>query len=86
MVFTTERFCEVALESQPEWNLNPRPLNLLRRSNRLTYHAMSSTRTQRQIFTPIQISSFVQCQISFGLFALLSRHNPSSSHECIKIS
>ena len=27
MVFTSERFLEVAIESWPEWNLNPRPLN-----------------------------------------------------------
>ena len=27
MVFTTEGFFEVALESWPEWDLNPRPLN-----------------------------------------------------------
>ena len=27
MVFTTERFLEVAVESWPEWYSNPRPLN-----------------------------------------------------------
>ena len=27
MVFTTEEFLEVAIESWPEWDLNPRPLN-----------------------------------------------------------
>ena len=27
MVFTTEGLSEVALESWPEWDLNPRPLN-----------------------------------------------------------
>ena len=27
MVFTTEGFLEVAIESWPEWNFNPRPLN-----------------------------------------------------------
>ena len=27
MVFTTEGFLEVAIESCPEWYLNPRPLN-----------------------------------------------------------
>ena len=26
MLFTTERFLEVAIESRPEWDLNPRPL------------------------------------------------------------
>ena len=27
MVFTTEGLLEVAIESCPEWDLNPRPLN-----------------------------------------------------------
>ena len=27
MAFTTEGFFEVAMESWPEWDLNPRPLN-----------------------------------------------------------
>ena len=27
MVFMTERFFEVAIESWPKWDLNPRPLN-----------------------------------------------------------
>ena len=27
MIFTTETFFEVAIESWPEWDLNPRPLN-----------------------------------------------------------
>ena len=27
MAFTTEGFLEVAIESWPEWDLNPRPLN-----------------------------------------------------------
>ena len=27
MVFTTDGFFEVAIESWPEWDLNPRPLN-----------------------------------------------------------
>ena len=27
MVFITEEFFEVAIESWPEWDLNPRPLN-----------------------------------------------------------
>ena len=27
MVFITEGFFEVAIESCPEWDLNPRPLN-----------------------------------------------------------
>ena len=27
MLFTTEQFLEVAIESWPEWDLNPRPLS-----------------------------------------------------------
>ena len=27
MVFSTKAFFEVAIESWPEWDLNPRPLN-----------------------------------------------------------
>ena len=27
MVFTTDGFFEVAIESWPEWDLNPRPVN-----------------------------------------------------------
>ena len=27
MVFTTEGFLEVSIQSWPEWDLNPRPLN-----------------------------------------------------------
>ena len=27
MVFTTDGFFEVAIESWPEWDLNPRPMN-----------------------------------------------------------
>ena len=29
MVFITEGFFEVAIESRPEWDLNPRPLNFV---------------------------------------------------------
>ena len=38
---------------------------LFRRSTRLSYQAMSSTRTQSQLSTATPISLFVQCQISF---------------------
>ena len=29
MVFSTERLFQVAIESGPEWDLNPRPLNFV---------------------------------------------------------
>ena len=57
MVFTTEGFLEVAIESWPEWVLNPRPLNSFQTSNRLSYQAMSSTCFQSQLCTAIPISS-----------------------------
>ena len=53
MLFTTEGLFEIAIESWPEWDLNPQPLN--------------STRTQNQLCTTTPISSFVQCLISFRL-------------------
>ena len=66
-VFTTEGFFVIAIESWPEWDLNPRPLNPFRRSNRLSYQAMNLTHTRSQLGTATPISSFVQCQISFRL-------------------
>ena len=35
MVFTTEGLFEVAMESWPEWDLNPRPLNSVHYTERL---------------------------------------------------
>ena len=67
MVFTTEGLFKVAIESWPEWDLNPPPLIPFRRSNRLSFQAMSSTRTQNQLCTTTPISSFAQCPISFRL-------------------
>ena len=29
MIFTTEGFLEVAIESWPEWDFNPQPLNFV---------------------------------------------------------
>ena len=59
MVFITDRFFEVAIESWPEWDLNPQPLK--------------SICTQSQLSTASPISSFVQCHISFWLF-IVSHH------------
>ena len=38
MVFTTEGFFEVAIESWPEWNLNLRPLNSVQEFNFKLFH------------------------------------------------
>ena len=63
MVFLTGGFFEVAIESWPEWDLNPRPLNSVQIMNQ----AINSTRTQSQLCTATPISSFVQFHISFRL-------------------
>ena len=63
------RILEVAIESWPEWDLNPQPLNSpLRRSNWLRYQAMSSTRTQNQLCTAFP-NSFL-----FAMFTFLFGH------------
>ena len=67
MVFTTIALLEVAIESWPEWDLNHDHWIPFRRSNRLSYQAMSSTHTQSQLCTATLISSFAQCPISFRL-------------------
>ena len=73
MVFITDGFFEVAIESFlsgiwthghwiPFWC-----------SNWLSYQAMSSTHTQIQCSTATPVLSFVQCHISFWLF-IVSHH------------
>ena len=57
MVYNTEGFLEVAVESWPEWDLNSWPLNSVRCSHQLSYQAMSSTCTQSQLCTATPISS-----------------------------
>ena len=74
-LFTTDGFFEVAIESWLESGIWTHDHWIpFRRSNRLSYQAMSSTRTQNQLSTATPISSFVQCPISFRLFAFVSRH------------
>ena len=43
MVFITEEFFEVAIESWPEWDWNSRPVISFRRSNRMRYRLFSVT-------------------------------------------
>ena len=52
MVIKTEGLSEVAIESQPDMDLNPRPF---RCSNRLNYQTMSSTRTQSRLFFSMEM-------------------------------
>ena len=63
MLFSNEEFFEVAIESCPESDLNPSPLN----SVRTLQPTELSTRTQSQLCTATPISSFVQCHLSFRL-------------------
>ena len=44
MVFTTEGFFEVAIESWPGWDLNPRPLNFVQtlQPTELSGHELNS--------------------------------------------
>ena len=72
--FTTEGFLEVAIESWPEWDLNPRPKNSFRCSNQLSYQAMNSTCTKNQLCTATLISSFAQCSLFISAIAIASRH------------
>ena len=64
MVFITDGFFDIAIESWPEWDLNPEPLN----SVQTLEPAELSACTQSQLSTATPISLFVQCHISFQLF------------------
>ena len=66
MVFTTDVFFEVAIESWPELDLNPRPLNSVSRSNRLNYQVMSATRAKNQLCTATSISCLLSATFRFG--------------------
>ena len=61
MVFITEGFFEVAIESWPGWDLNPRPLN--------SVQMLYPTELSGQLCTATPISWFVQCHISFRLLS-----------------
>ena len=67
-IFTTEGFFEVAIESWPEWDLNPQPLNSVQMLSQLSYQAMNSTHTQSQLCTATPILSFVQCHMFLSQF------------------
>ena len=57
MVFTTEGFFEIAIESRPERNLNPRPLNSFQTLYPTELSYLRSTRTQSKLCTATLISS-----------------------------
>ena len=69
----SEGFLEVAIESWAEWDLNPWPHWIpFRRSNRPSYHAMSSSRSKSQLCVATPISSL--CSVFTFHFGLSLRH------------
>ena len=50
MVITTEGFLKIAIGSWSTWNLNQNPLNSAQSLDRLSYQAMSFTRTSVELF------------------------------------
>ena len=74
MVFTTEGFFEVAMESWPEWDLNPRPLNFVQTLllTELSGHELNSNSEP----TLYSYSNFIVCSVSDFILAIafVSRH------------
>ena len=74
MVFTTEGFFKVAIESWPEWDLNPRPLNSVQTlySTELSGHEFNSHSEP----TLYSYSNFIVCSVSRFISAnvFVSRH------------
>ena len=73
MVFITEGFLEVAIESLPKWVLNPRPLNSVQ-TLWLSFQAMGSACTQSQLCTATPISSLVCCSHFILAIAFVGRY------------
>ena len=74
MVFTTEGLFEVARESWPEWDLNPRPLNSVQTLSptELSGHELNSHSEP----TLYSYSNFIICSVSdfVSAIAFVSRH------------
>ena len=68
MVFTTEGFFEVAIESWPEWDLSPRPLNcvLTLKPTELSGHEFNSHSEP----TLYSYSNFIVCSVSNFISAI----------------
>ena len=62
MIFTTEGFFEVAIESWPEWDLNPQPLNSIQilKPTELSGHEFNSHSEP----TLNSYSNFIICSVS----------------------
>ena len=59
MAFTMERFFEIAVESLPQWDLNPQSPNSFWTFCLTELQGLSSTRTQSYFLTATPISLFV---------------------------
>ena len=72
LLFTAEGFFEVAIESWPEWDLNPRPLNSVQTPTELAGHAFNSHSEP----TLYSYSNFIVCSVSgfISAIAFVSRH------------
>ena len=74
MVFITERFFEVAIDSWPEWDLKPRPLNSVQtlQPTELSSHDFNSHSGP----TLYSYSNFIYCSVShfISAVAFVSRH------------
>ena len=74
MEFTTERFLKVAIESRPDWDLNPRPLNLVQTllPTELSDHEFNLYSEP----TLYNYSNFIFCSVSDfnSAIAFVSRH------------
>ena len=74
MVLTTEGLFEVAIESRPEWDLNPRPLNSVQTlyPTELSGHEFNSHSEP----TFYSYSNFIICSVShfISAIAFVSRH------------
>ena len=71
---TTERFFEVAIESWPEWNLNPRPLNSIQmlQQNELSSHEFN-LHSELALYGYF---NFIVCSVPHFISAVCLRQSP----------
>ena len=74
MVFTTDGFFEVALESWPEWDLNPRPQNSVQmlKPTELSSHEFNSHPEP----TLYSYSNFIVCSVPHFISSVCLRQSP----------
>ena len=69
MVFITEGFFEVAIESWPEWNLNPRPVNSVQtlQPTELSGHEFNS-HSEPTLYSYIHIYIYIYIYIHIYIY------------------